>query len=351
MSSSVNAKAVTLEQAPDLLEQWRHVEAASDNSFFLGSCWIGAWLRVTRPRGYFFTATCSGTSCGAAIVVKAPRNWYKPWQTVFRLHDTGVQVTDGLYIEYNGIACHQTHATETLSAFVHELQGIARQSRRLLPWPAHLEISAASPGFTALMLSGFPETEVVRKEASPFVALESLRRSGTSYLDGLSANARQQLRRARRSFEKLGPLRLEPATSVSEAEQYLAALKPLHVARWRARSKPSGFDNPAFEPMLRELIRSGVPSRSVEVLRVVAGPRPLGYLVNFISQGQHLNYTSGFDYDAFPGLKPGLVSHLLAIEDADARGATHYKFLAGATRYKTSLSTDSEELAWLRLRL
>ena len=141
------------------------------------------------------------------------------------------------------------------------------------------------------------------------------------------------------------------AATVECAHRFLASLKPLHSARWQSLEKASGFDNPAFEPMLKELITGGVPSGVVDVLRISAGERRLGYLFNFAYRGVVMNYTSGFDYAEDQRLKPGLVSHLMAIEAADAAGAQSYKFLAGGGRYKDSLSTDSEELLGLRVRL
>jgi len=103
--------------------------------------------------------------------------------------------------------------------------------------------------------------------------------------------------------------------------------------------------------MLRDLIDRGVPSGCVDVLRLSAGDHHFGYLVNFRHRGSVMNYTSGFHFGDDRRQKPGLVSHLLAIEDAEAKGDESYKFLAGGMRYKESLSTDSEELVWLRVRL
>jgi hypothetical protein len=64
-----------------------------------------------------------------------------------------------------------------------------------------------------------------------------------------------------------------------------------------------------------------------------------------------MNYTSGFDYGSDKRLKPGLVCHLMAIEQAHANGALAYSFLAGASRYKDSLSTAEDEICSIRLPL
>jgi hypothetical protein len=44
------------------------------------------------------------------------------------------------------------------------------------------------------------------------------------------------------------------------------------------------------------------------------------------------------------------VSHALAVVHYKQQGCSAYHFMAGEGRYKTSLGTETEELAWLRVR-
>lgn len=319
-------------------------------SFFLSASWILAWTRATSARPILFRATRDGFPVGAALVTRAPFNPRHPLRVQYRLHETGIARTDGLFIEFNGVLAEPALAGEVFSSVLDTLRG-----RKAVSWlrflPHELIVSAAAPAFAAAVLARTPGVEVFRRDKSPFADLATLRAAGQTFLEGLSANTRQQLRRARRDFEAMGPLKLERAATVESALAFLAELKPLHIARWRARGKPSGFDNPVFEPFLTELIRFGVPKGTVDVLRLWAGEKTIGYLVNFRHRNAVLNYTSGFAYADHPKLKPGLVAHLLAIEEAYANGAARYDFLAGAARYKDSLSTSAEELLWLRVPL
>ena len=64
----------------------------------------------------------------------------------------------------------------------------------------------------------------------------------------LSANARQQLRRALRDFESYGPLQLSAAATTAEALAFFAELKTLHSASWERRGKKHSFSGEFFEP-------------------------------------------------------------------------------------------------------
>ena len=60
------------------------------------------------------------------------------------------------------------------------------------------------------------------------------------------------------------------------------------------------------------------------------GDRVAGYLYNFVHRGWVAAYQSGFDFgDDADRLRPGLVSHALAIEHYRRAGVRVYDFLGG----------------------
>ncbi len=177
---------------------------------------------------------------------------------------------------------------------------------------------------------------------------------GGDYLAALSANTRQQLRRARRHAEHaLGPVRLEVARTLEQALQWFDASGPLHRRRWGgAQDDPyaSGFDNPAFVQFHRRLIELAFPTGGIQYARLLAGDAVLAYLYNFVSDGHVHFYLSGIDYSVDPSVKPGMLAHWLAIEHNLADGREVYDFLAGDARYKRSLSTGRDRTLWLVLQ-
>ena len=169
-------------------------------------------------------------------------------------------------------------------------------------------------------------------------------------MDGLSANTRHQLRRSDRAYAVEGALRLERAETPERAHDYLVALRGLHQAAWRERGQPGAFATSFFERFHHALIGRGHPRAEIDLMRVSAGPRTIGFLYNFRYRGESLSYQSGFDYaNAGRHAKPGLTCHHQAICDARAWGAEKYDFLAGDDRYKRSLSDNEQTLLWLEV--
>jgi CelD/BcsL family acetyltransferase involved in cellulose biosynthesis len=174
-----------------------------------------------------------------------------------------------------------------------------------------------------------------------------VRREGGDYRAGLGRNTRAAVRRAERLYGERGGLVYETAADVGEALGFFEEMESLHQAAWHARGREGAFDNPVFRPFHRSLIERGVPAERVRLCRVTAGGRPIGYLYNFVAGGRVLNYQGGFAYEADNRLKPGLVSHVLAIEDALARGEAYYDFMAGSSGHKGHLSNDCRPMNWI----
>ena len=72
----------------------------------------------------------------------------------------------------------------------------------------------------------------------------------------------------------------------------------------------SGF----FADFHRALVTKQSDTGEIQLLRISAGKKLIGSLYNFVKNGRIYAYQSGFNYDPDPRLKPGLVSHCLAIE-------------------------------------
>ena len=143
---------------------------------------------------------------------------------------------------------------------------------------------------------------------------------------------------------------LRSAESVEEALAMLDRLKALHQTSWRRRGQPGCFAAPWFESFHRDLIRARFSSGEIQLLAAAAGDRPIGYLYNFAHRDRVYAYQSGFDYVADGRLKPGLVTHALAIEQATRAGFATYDFMAGENWLKASFASHWTEMVWLAVR-
>nr|WP_243846225.1 GNAT family N-acetyltransferase [Rhizomicrobium palustre] len=161
----------------------------------------------------------------------------------------------------------------------------------------------------------------------------------------VSRNTRQQLRRNLRDAG--GNVAITAAKDKDEALAYFAELKALHIRSWEKRRKHHAFDNPIFEPFHHAVISTGIEDGSVELLRLEAGSRLLGYLYNFQRNGVVSSYQSGFAEEV---ARPGYLCHAAAMEHYAARGLLTYDFLAGTNQLKSSLGLERYELCWRRYR-
>ncbi|WP_177169837.1 GNAT family N-acetyltransferase [Ectothiorhodospira marina] len=168
-----------------------------------------------------------------------------------------------------------------------------------------------------------------------------------SYLQTLSRNTRYQVRRSIRLYRELGDLTVHPAHDESTAVEYFEALVSLHERHWRRRGREGAFGGHFMYEFHRRYVRAAWARGDVQLLRISAGSRCIGYLYNMVYRGVVSNYQCGFCYPEDPRFKPGLVSHALAIAHNAALGMQVYDFLLGDARYKRTLANDCEEQFWV----
>jgi CelD/BcsL family acetyltransferase involved in cellulose biosynthesis len=208
------------------------------------------------------------------------------------------------------------------------------------------------PGVTVALAVGEPAEFCLRSERPVHayrVDLALLRRGDGGIGTILSANARQQLNRSIRALAAIGPLVLDAARDVDEAMTFFDELKRLHIASWTRRGRRHAFASPFFERFHRALVRLCLESGEVELLRLRAGGRALGYLYNLRRDGTVYAYQSGFD-DEDRNLRPGYVAHALAIERCCATGDSVYDFMAGSNRLKESFATERYAMRWCTIQ-
>jgi CelD/BcsL family acetyltransferase involved in cellulose biosynthesis len=187
---------------------------------------------------------------------------------------------------------------------------------------------------------------------SPYVVLQEVRDSGGDYLATLSSNARAQIRRSLRQYERIfGAVELSVATTSDTALEWFGQMLEMHDRRWSA--EPSGF--PADARRLHaDLIRENLDARAArglrtDVLRIRFGTKTIAILYNLVFQGRVHFFQSGLSYYDDRKLKPGLVAHALAIQHYVDVGEHEYDFLGGdpaPVRYKRSMSSHRRPLVW-----
>lgn len=323
---------------------WTNLEARASPSFFLSWLWIGTWLshlpKDAAP--HILIARTSDLIVGMAVVCRR-----KTWRLGLRpraqwlLHETGVPQFDRLCIEYNGILVDSSAAEVITAACLDSaIRHLGKSDQLVLSG-----ITTDLENIACRAAAGVGLVEEVRDtQIAHWVDFVEMRRLNMDYRASLGRNTRQAVSRTLRLYGERGRVEYRVMETVPEALAAFAELAELHRARWGHKG---AFANPAFQPFHEDLIARGVPTGAVRISRTTVAGRTIGVLYNFVHGGEVLHYQSGFLYEEDAKLKPGLLSHVMAIEDSFARGERGYDFMAGSAGHKSRLANADRSLKWV----
>ncbi|HEX4171726.1 MAG TPA: GNAT family N-acetyltransferase [Acetobacteraceae bacterium] len=329
----------------ELQAMWLDLEQRSAPHVFLSWDWIGCWMHQSGLRPVVIIGRTNDTHVLLGVLTPRRRRDVLPLVLHgLHLHMTGDPRQDVITTEYNGFLVDRHHAGKLEpQAIAFLLSGIVIRGQRR----DELHMKNVVAASESLVAGDHAVYRVVQRKPSWSVDLAAIRAAGRQYLDCLSANTRQQIRRSMRLYEKRGPLVARRATNPAQALCFLDGLKELHQRYWSGRGEPGGFSFPFFEGFHRRLIPVGLPHGTVEIVRISAGSFVIGYIYNLLYRGHVYAYQSGFNYEGDPRLKPGLVSHSLCISRHLGDGSRVYDFLAGEHRYKASLGQPGPDMIYL----
>jgi CelD/BcsL family acetyltransferase involved in cellulose biosynthesis len=315
---------------------WSDLFRSDRHPYFLSWGWIETWLDVI-PAGskVVMWVALANDRPAIAFFLGGPRwRWrtFLPARTI-TLNATGREDIDRICIEYNCIL-HDEGAPPDLARLLTALP--IHWDRLVLPdldarrFPAN--------GFTEKKTSY--RVTLDRGARSYFVDLLGIRSTGASYLSCLTANTRYQLRKANRHYEQIGALETHLATTLQQALDLYEEMIELNIRTWQKRDQKSAFESPFFRHFHRELISRRFPHGEIQLLKLTCGGDAIGVLYNLCMARKVFFYQCGFRYEGDRNAKPGLVTHLAAIEHNLNEGYECYDFLAGDARYKRSLASD-----------
>ncbi len=330
-----------LERSARLPLWWAPLYNASCNrSIFLSGDWLQCWLEVYGEdfEGFWVRWENDGVVVGSCLFLARTVS-----RSFIRLRT--------LYLNATGEASARTPLAE-FNAVLH-LPGfedaVGDDLARLLaemPWDRLLISGHEDCGILGSLIPRLPAALVERElKPAPFVDLAAI--AGAAFETTLGSSTRSQLRRCRRLYEqRLGPLRIERAATYEAALKYFHELTRLNNSRWQSKGETGSFSSPEVLDFHRRLLACLWPGQGIDLLCVRAGDEALGYLYNFTDRGKVYFFQSGFAYAADARLKPGLLTHSLAIDYYARLGLREYDFLAGDARYKRSLAKCHRNLFW-----
>lgn len=336
------------EQA-EAARRWQELEQRTGNTGLTNSwIWTQTWLEhhghVVRPM--FVFGRQGNQIIGATVVVAAVyRRNSLPIFPITRIH-----IGTGKYTKYNRILAAAGYLDRFSEALIKALQSRSRWSE------LHLD-GFATEDADALLRAGKRAGLVFQVDADDKAPAFDFRKAAADgYQDVISAlgkNTRYNLRRSMRLFsDAYGEQTLEWAETTEQARDILKELIELNRKRWNSLQQSGSFDKPYIEAYHVHLIDALKlwPQGSVILCRVKAGETTLGCVFHYVEQGHLMFSKSGMNQFEDAKLKPGLVTHLLCLEECKRRslveeqrgnlGILKYDYLTGegSRQYKDSLS-------------
>jgi hypothetical protein len=339
MSDRYSIVCSGIPDADALAREWRALDGVG-GSFFTAWPWIGTWLElIPQAASSRLLRLEDGRECrGMAIAVQHQvRRHGLVRARQLHINATGRPEYDALTIEHNGLTGRGSQDLETWGALLRWFWSDAAELDELVIAGTTCRIANVEPD------GALPSHE--REVDAYRVDLDRIRVRGGGVGTILSTNSRQQLARSCRELSTAGPLKLDAAATTEQALSFFDRLQRLHIRSWTRRGQVHGFAYPFVDVFHRSLIERLAPRCEVELLRLSAGDRELGFLYNFRRDRVVYAYQSGFD-DADSRLRPGYVAHAMAIERATRQGDSTYDFMAGSNRLKQSFATERYPMYW-----
>lgn len=336
----LEAKLKPLTNALSLESVWRDLEKRADRAFFLSWTWVGSWIETFAERPFLIEVTdSSGRVIGLGVFCESRETRKKIVRAKqLRLHETGDPNRDVITIEYNTLLAERGMQQAVWFAAMKALNGPDA------PHWDELIIGGGSDENESLFEQLGLKLHRRAEATSAYVDLAALREKGINDADGyvgtLGKSTRSQIRRSLKLYRARGDLALDVAGSLDEAKAFLAELGHHHEAKWNAAGQLGATqkeDYMRFHTRMMERAYGGDCDNGVEFLRARAGDHAFGWLYNFVDRGNVLFYLSGFAFEEDNKLKPGLVTHTLAIEHHLRAGMDVYDFMGGDNRYKMNM--------------
>jgi len=331
---------------------WVRLQQHCDCSFFLSWSWIAAWLEILPPHAELYSYRCfDGEQLVALCVVGRGRIrrrglFHSRVLTINEVRLPGFDMT----IEYNDLLVARGYEAAASAHFLRDMEQLAPTWDELLlgaiPQARWRQFAAADSALRA----------IIDEQRTPWVAhLPTLHPDDTPLFSSplfkrMSSNRRWQIKRSFKEYEKFGPLSLQAAANEAEALAFFDAMGALHTRRWNRVGRSGVFVNPHWVRFHRTLISRAFSRGEMQMLRVSCGEAAIGYIYNFLWRGRVYMLQTGLALQKSNALRPGYVSHCLAINYNAQRGLRYYDFMCGDADYKQVLGQASRPLLWVRLQ-
>ena len=322
--------------------RWRALERDINNTCLTSSwAWIDTWLRYFGDVPHHFAfGVEDGRTIGGALVT-TPRyaeGWLRT-PSVF-LGTAGQPRGESIGIQANRLLVSSNHLAGFASGLMRTLAA-SRYWRQII-----LERFVPAHGYALAGAGREVGIEFRTTEAtSPKFDFERLQ-GDQDILSSLSLKARhvKGLRRKLRLLDTpAGSLSVEWAESLKQSTDMLHELMELHTVRMASLGQCGSFSTERLRQYHRDLLERLWPSNSIVVFRVRQGESTLSCFLALVEDNRIIGFKSGTSYSTqFTNLSPGVLAHLLFMEESRKRGFAEYGFGRPHAPYKDDLSNAED---------
>lgn len=321
---------------------WRALEASIGAGIADSWDWVETWLAHYGEQQQHCFAVANGPDGprGLALLVAGVEQRRGPFPVrTLHLGTAGEPDSETVRVQYN----RPLVAPTDRAAFV---DGLLRACGRVgFPYD-----ELVLDGFTPEEISPFlSSVSRFRQMTLPCYAtdLHAIRTVGKPVHSAFRGDTGKKIRRShRRLEEQYGPVEVEVAETLAQAETIFDELIALHQSRWTSAGQPGKFASDRFTGFHRDLIRRLFPKGQILMVRVTAGETTVGCDYNLLEHGRVLAYQWGLGQFEDTRISPGLVTSVAVMQTALDRGFDEHNWLSGDVFYKRQLSTISHELTW-----
>lgn len=325
-----------------LEDNWNAIYASDpDARFFLSWKWLSGWIeQIAGP--WFVLAARAHPGDNAPYVAFLPLRIQTKVENG-RIRNE-LNMAGNFAADYTGLLCLPDSESRAIPA-------LARCIRRMNWARLNLENIHISDARLSLLLAHFPKADFAIEESDrigkidginnnvcPFASLPA---DWDAYLQTLTANARQKIRRLLRTLDTTHEFHVTHATQET-IDRDLDTLLRFWESRWTPRK--GEFARSIAESnrvMLSRSFRTGF----LFLPTLWKGDRPLASLATLVDHRKRvfLFYMTGRD-QTFDELPAGLLLHAYSIRHAIDTQMVEYDFLRGNEAYKHSFSTGERRI-------
>jgi CelD/BcsL family acetyltransferase involved in cellulose biosynthesis len=323
----------TLHNTPELAEKWNQLYYRnSAPSVFLSWNWICRWLTTLPISPIVVEAKFENQCVGLGIFYTKSKFIFPGWfVNQIWLHRTGDSPLDQVWIEHNDFLLDSKVALEVRQAM------IAYVSSEMTWHECFIGLTDCN------ILQHFDtmaDSKRIDIDAPDYSVNLVDFSSVEDYLDSLSKNTKQQIKRSFKLLREHGPLLLQEIHSPEEQKIAFKEMADIHIEKWRKTEYGSGFDNPHFNHFHQTLLSADPKNQFSTIFCLILNEQKLAFIYLLKDNDCWYFYLSAIKSFADNRIKVGLVAHVMIIEEAIKHSLKKYDFLAGEARYKRSLSNQ-----------